>query len=261
MSQANLEVRVEVAAGVARLTIDREAARNALSPGVVQGLLDGLAVAEADAAVRCVVITGAGERVFCAGGDLGGLSGDGFLDGHEGRRAYGRLLLALQGVKKPTVARVNGHALAGGLGLVLACDLAVAVDSAGFGTPEIDRGLFPMMVLAFLQRHVGRKRALELLLTGERLTAAQALEWGLLNRVVPAAQLDEATLALASRLGGKSLSILALGRRSFFTAEDLPLAQAVEFLSSQLSLNVLSEDAAEGVTAFLEKRPPRWSDR
>lgn len=260
MTAPSTEVRFEVSAGIGRLTIDREAARNALSPGAIEGLRAGLVRAEEDASVRCIVVTGAGERVFCAGGDLGGKS-DGFLGGHEGRRAYGALLLALQQVKKPTIARVNGHALAGGLGLVLACDLAIAVDSAGFGTPEIDRGLFPMMVLAFLQRHVGRKRALELLLTGDRLTAQRALEWGLVNQIVPAGELDMATAALAGKLGGKSLAILSLGRRSFFTAEDLPLAQSVEFLSAQLSLNVQAEDAAEGVTAFLQKRPAKWGDR
>jgi enoyl-CoA hydratase/carnithine racemase len=255
------EVRYEVEGGTARLTIDREAARNALSPAVVEQLLEGLGRAEADAAVRCIVLTAAGARVFCAGGDLGGMSGDGFLSAHDGRRAYGLLLQKFQQVKKPTVARVNGHALAGGLGLVLACDLAVASADAGFGTPEIDRGLFPMMVMALLQRHLGRKRALELVLTGERLTSARALEWGLVNRVVPAAELDVATKALADSLAGKSQAILALGRRAFFTAEDLPLGQAVEFLASQLSLNILADDAAEGVTAFLEKRPPKWSDR
>ncbi|MDX2013055.1 MAG: enoyl-CoA hydratase-related protein [Myxococcaceae bacterium] len=255
------EVRYEVEGGTARLTIDREAARNALSQAVVQQLLEGLSQAEADPAVRCVVLTGAGSRVFCAGGDLGGISGDGFLSAHDGRRAYGLLLQKFQQVKKPTVARVNGHALAGGLGLVLACDLAVATADAGFGTPEIDRGLFPMMLMALLQRHLGRKRALELVLTGERITSARALEWGLVNRVVPAGELDVATKTLADSLAGKSQAILALGRRAFFTAEDLPLGQAVEFLASQLSLNILSEDAAEGVTAFLEKRPAKWTDR
>lgn len=255
------EVRYEVQAGTARLTIDREAARNSLSSAVLQQLREGLAQAEADAAARVIVLTGAGQRVFCAGADLGSLGGEGFLQTHEGRREYGALLLAFQQVKKPTVARVNGHALAGGLGLVLACDLAVASDAAGFGTPEIDRGLFPMMMMALLQRHLGRKRALELVLTGDRLSAASALEWGLVNRVVPAAELDVATAALADRLAGKSLAVLALGRRSFFTAEDLALAPALEFLAGQLSLNVLAEDAAEGVSAFLEKRPPRWTDR
>lgn len=255
------EVRYEVEGGTARLTIDREAARNALSPGVVAGLEAGLQRADADPAVRAIVLTGAGTRVFCAGGDLSGMSGDGFLAGHDGRRAYGQLLQAFSRARKPTVARVNGHALAGGLGLVLACDLAVASSDAGFGLPEIDRGLFPMMVMALLQRHVGRKRALELLLTGDRLTGAQALEWGLVNRVVPAEELDATALGLAQKLGGKSQAILALGRRSYFTAEDLPVAQAMEFLAAQLSLNVLTEDAAEGVTAFLEKRPAKWTDR
>ncbi|MBL8922859.1 MAG: enoyl-CoA hydratase/isomerase family protein [Myxococcaceae bacterium] len=255
------DVRYEVKDGIATLTIDREPARNALSPQVLAGLRAGLERAQSDSTARVIVLTGAGTRVFCAGADLGGLSGDGFLAGHDGRRAYGQLLLALQTVSKPTVARINGHALAGGLGLVLACDLAVAVDSAGFGTPEIDRGLFPMMVIAFLQRHLGRKRALELALTGERITSEQALVWGLVNRVVPEAKLDETVKELAGKLAGKSLAILALGRRSFFTAEDLPLNQAVEFLGSQLSLNTLAEDTAEGVTAFLEKRPAKWADR
>jgi enoyl-CoA hydratase len=255
------EVLYTVDRGVATITINRESARNALSPGVLLGLTRAFAQADLDAAVRAIILTGAGSRVFCAGGDLGGMSGDGFLSGHEGRRAYGQLLLAIQQVGKATVARVNGHALAGGLGLVLACDLAVSVDTAAFGTPEIDRGLFPMTVLAFLQRHVGRKRALELLLTGDRLSAQQALAWGLINTVVPTAELDSSTQALAAKLGGKSLAILALGRRSFLTAEDLPLQQSVEFLASQLSLNVLTEDTAEGVTAFLEKRPAKWLDR
>lgn len=255
------EVRYEVEGGTARLTIDREAARNALSPLVVQQLIEGLERADADAAVRCVVLTGAGQKVFCAGGDLGGMTGDGFLSGHEGRRGYGLLLQKFQQVKKPTIARVNGHALAGGIGLVLACDLAVATADAGFGTPEIDRGLFPMMLMALLQRHLGRKRALELVLTGDRLSAQQAMEWGLVNRVVPATELDTATKTLADKLAGKSQAILGLGRRAFFTAEDLPLGQAVEFLASQLSLNVLTEDAAEGVTAFLEKRPAKWNDK
>ncbi len=255
------EVRIEVEAGTARLTIDREAQRNALSPGVLEGLVEGLAACEADPKVRVIVLTGAGSRVFCAGGDLGGMSGDGFLASHDGRRGYGRLLEAIQGVKKPTVARLNGHALAGGLGLVLACDLAVMADTAELGLPEVDRGLFPMMVMAFLQRHLGRKRALELVLSGQRLTATRALAWGLVNEVVPAGELDQATAKWATLLAGKSQAVLALGRKAFFTAEDLPLGPSLEYLASQLSLNVLAEDAAEGVSAFLEKRPPKWSDR
>ena len=255
------EVQYQVEAGQARLTINREAARNALSPAVVTGLLEGLVAAEADESVRVVVLTGAGEKVFCAGGDLGGMSGDGFLSGHEGRRRYGVLLERVSNCRVPVIARVNGHALAGGLGLMLACDLVVASETAGFGTPEIDRGLFPMMMMALLQRHLGRKRALELMLLGERLDAKKALDWGMINQVVLPTELDAATEALAQKVAGKSRAILQLGRRAFYTTEDLPLSQAVETLANYLSLNVLAEDAAEGVTAFLEKRKPQWKDR
>jgi enoyl-CoA hydratase/carnithine racemase len=262
MEAGEAVVRYQAQGGQALLTIDRPKARNALSPQVLDGLMAALDRAEADPAARVVVLTGAGEKVFCAGGDLGQMGGEGgFLATHDGRRAYGRLLLRLQDIRKPTLARVNGHALAGGLGLVLACDLAVAAEHAEVGTPEIDVGLFPMMMMALLQRHLGRKRALEMVLTGERLPAREALSLGLLNRVVPAAELDATVGALAGKLAGKSQAVLALGRRAFFTAEDLPLPAALEYLASQLSLNVLTEDAAEGVTAFIEKRPPKWNDR
>ncbi|HTS79638.1 MAG TPA: enoyl-CoA hydratase-related protein [Myxococcaceae bacterium] len=254
-------VRSQVEDGQALLTIDRPAARNALSPDVVRGLRTALARAEADPAVRVVVLTGAGDRVFSAGGDLGTLPEGGYLTGHALRRAYGELLESLAASPLPTVARVNGHALGGGFGLVLACDLAVAVDAIEFGTPETDVGLFPMMVLAWLQRHVGRKRALELLLTGDRMKAEEALRWGLVNRVVPRAELDAATRALAGRLAGKSRAVLALGKSAFRTAEDLSMPQAMDFLAGQLSLNLATEDAAEGISAFLERRPPSWKDR
>jgi enoyl-CoA hydratase/carnithine racemase len=261
MDEGAGEVRYAIQGHQALVTIDRPRARNALSPAVVQGVMEALARAEAEPAARVVVLTGAGEKVFCAGGDLGQLGEGGFLATHEGRRSYATLLMRLQGCRKPTVARVNGHALAGGLGLVLACDLAVAAESAELGTPEIDVGLFPMMMMALLQRHVGRKRALELVMTGDRLPAREALALGLLSRVVPAAELDAAVGALAEKLAGKSQAVLALGKRAFLTAEDMPLPAALEFLASQLSLNVLAEDAGEGVAAFLEKRPPKWNDR
>lgn len=255
------EVTFEIQGPAARLTINREAARNALSVGVIAGLTQGLERAEAEAAARVVVITGAGRKAFCAGGDLGGMQGDGFLSGHEGRRGYGTLLLRLQACGKPTIARLNGHAMAGGVGLVLASDFAIADCEAQLGLPEIDRGLFPMMLLALLQRHVGRKRALELLLTGERLTSARAAELGLINKAAAPGALDTEVDALVEKLASKSQAILKLGKRAFFTAEDLPLQQAIEMLSANLSLNVLAEDAAEGVTSFLEKRKPVWKDR
>jgi enoyl-CoA hydratase len=255
-------VGYELRGTAAHLQIRRERQRNSLSPQVIQELIAALGRAEADAAVRVVVLTGAGEKAFCAGGDLGGMAQEGgFLGTHEARRQYGRLLERLSTFPRPTVARVNGHALAGGLGLVLACDLAVAVEEAQFGTPEIDVGLFPMMVMALLQRHVGRKRALEWVMTGDRFSATEALAAGLVSRVVPRAELDAQVDALAAKLAGKSRAVLSLGKRAFHAAEDLPFGAALELLAAQLSLNVLADDAAEGVTAFLEKRPPAWKDQ
>ena len=254
-------VRFSLEDGQALLTIERADARNALSAEVVAALRDGLRRAETDAEVRVVVLTGAGNRVFSAGGDLAGIGQDGFLAGHEARRQYGLLLEQLGSCPKPTVARLNGHALGGGLGLVCACDLAVAAEHAELGTPEVDVGLFPMMVLAWLQRHLGRKRALEMVLTGMRLKAREALDWGLLNRVVPQAELDTATRALAQTLCAKSQAVLALGKRAFRRAEGLPLEAATELLAAELSLNITTEDAAEGVLAFLTKRKPQWKDR
>ncbi|MHB8419902.1 MAG: enoyl-CoA hydratase/isomerase family protein [Myxococcales bacterium] len=255
-------VRFEVRGQVAWLTLDRPEMRNALSEQAMREIGEGIERAEQDVAVRAVVLTGGGEKIFCAGGDLSTMSGEGgFLGGHESRRAYGLMLKRIQDCRKPTIARVNGHALAGGLGLVLACDIAVAADAAGFGLPEIDRGLFPMQVIALLQRHLGRKQALWLVMSGTRISAAEALGLGLVNRVVPAPQLDVVVAELAQKLAGKSLAVLALGRRAFATAEDLPLPAALEYLASQLSLNILAEDTSEGVSAFLEKREPHWKDR
>lgn len=254
-------VRFTLEDSQALLTIDRAEARNALSAEVVEALSLALHRAEADAAVRVVVLTGAGTRAFSAGGDLEGMGRDGVLAGHEARRRYGLLLEQLGGFPKPTVARLNGHALGGGLGLVCACDLAVAADHAELGTPEVNVGLFPMMVLAWLQRHLGRKRALEMVLTGARLGAEQALAWGLVNRVVPLHGLDAATRTLVQQLSSKSQAVLALGKRAFRRAEGLPLEAATELLGAELSVNLTTEDAAEGVQAFLSKRPPTWKDR
>jgi len=242
------------------LTLDRPHARNALSPQAIRELIAAVEQADADPQARVIVVTGAGDRAFCSGADLSGpIAATSELGG--GLPEYARLLLAIQSAKKPSVARVNGHALAGGLGVMLACDLAVAAESAQLGTPEINVGLFPMMVMALLQRHLGRKRTLELVMTGERIGARQALALGLVNQVVPFADLDQAVAALASVLAGKSQATLAIGRRAFFAAEDMPLEAALQFLGAQLSQNMLLEDAAEGVAAFFEKRTAQWKDR
>jgi enoyl-CoA hydratase/carnithine racemase len=257
-----VEVRCEVAAQRAVLTIDRPQVRNALGADTIVELLAALERADADPEVRAIVLTGAGEKVFCAGGDLSSMAPpDGFLSGHEGRARYGQLLTALSRTAKPTVARVNGHAMAGGLGLVLGCDFAVMAEEAELGLPEVDRGLFPMMVTALLQRHLGRKRALELLLLGGRINAATALAWGLCNRTAPRAGLDAAVEALTAQLVNKSPAVMRLGRRAYFAAEDLALGQALEHLNAQLSMNLMLEDAAEGVSAFLQKRAPDWKGK
>jgi enoyl-CoA hydratase len=247
---------------VLTLTLSREPQRNSLSPTLLTGLVAALRRADGDSSVRVVVLTGAGERAFCAGGDLGaGLMDDGFLGAHEGRRRYGDLLSLLATFEKPTIARVNGLALAGGLGLVCACDLAIAADDAQFGTPEVNVGLFPYMVTALLHRAIAPKHAMELVLTGRRIDAAEAARIGLVNRAVPRSELDASVAQLAKELASKSPAILRLGKRALAKTADAPLGTALELLAAQLSINSLAEDAAEGVAAFLEKRPPDWKGR
>ena len=244
------------------LTLHRPAQRNALTPELVAGLRQALARADADPGARVVCLTGSGEQAFCAGADLGRLEpSSGALGAHEARREYAALLLDLGRLGKPIVACVNGSAFGGGLGLVAACDLAVAADDARFGTPEIDLGLFPYMALAPLQRVVGRRAALELALTGRRIDAAEAVRIGLVNAAVPRGQLAARVDALCATLAGKSPAVLRLGRRAFYATQDLPYEQQLEALAAQLSLNALLEDAAEGVAAFLAKRAPEWKGR
>ncbi len=255
-------LREEDRAGARWLVLDRPAQRNALSSELLEALREALQRADRDAGVRALCLTGAGDRAFCSGADLGeaGLEG-GLLAAHEGRRAYAGLLLEMSRLGKPVVACVNGAALAGGLGLLCACDLAVASDDARFGAPEIDLGLFPHMALAPLTRTIGRRAALDLVFTGRKIDAAEALRLGLLNQVVPRAELQARTEALLAQLCSKSPAVLRLGRRAFYSTQDLPYEAQLEALSAQLSLNALAEDATEGVSAFLEKRKPEWKGR
>lgn len=246
---------------VLTLTLSRPAQRNALSASLVDALIAALDEAAQNDRVRVVVLTGAGDKAFCAGGDLAGAGGDGFLALHDGRRRYARLLTRLTELEKPVVARINGHALAGGLGLVCACDLAIAADDAQFGTPEVDVGLFPYMVTALLFRQVPTKHANRLVLTGQRIDAQEAVRLGLINEAVPRDQLDDTVGRLAGTLAGKSPAVLRLGKRALTSTRDLSLGPALELLAAQLSVNSLAEDAAEGVSAFLEKRAPAWTGK
>lgn len=254
-------------AGVRLLTLNRPERKNALSPELVDALTQALLDADKEKAVRVVVLTGAADptssrAAFCAGGDLGsGQHGDGFFEQHKERGAFAALLLAFRRMGKPTIAAVNGIALGGGFGLVLACDLAVAADDAELGTPEVKRGLFPMMIAALIYEQLPRKAANELVLTGGKVSGARAVELGVLNRVVAKAELMEAAMSYAAQLSSLSTSVLQLGKRAIQQQQDMPFEQKLAFLRDQLTLNLQLEDAAEGVAAFLQKREPTWKGR
>lgn len=257
------EVLLDVAeSGVATIVLNRPARRNAMSPGLVTLLRRRLAEVAADDRARVVVLTGAGTQAFCAGGDLaGGMTGGGFLASVVEKGEFVHVVRALHGLGKPVIAALNGDALGGGVGLLLACDLAIAADDVKIGLPEVKVGLWPMMVTALLVRHVGRKVASELMFLGERIAAERARELGLINRVVPRASFDQEVRALAGTLAERSPAVMRLGKEALYGTADMPLEGALWALRDRLVVNTMLEDAAEGVMAFLEKRPPIWKGR
>lgn len=253
------ELLYAVADGVATITINRPEVRNALSWDVIAQMRTRVAEAKADDAVHVVVVTGAGDKAFCAGADLGNMAdGASFLELHEGRGGLASLFEEMWALGKPTIARVHGYALAGGFGLALACDMVIAADNAVFATPEIDVGLWPFMITVPLTRSMPPKKALELMLTGRRVDAAEADRLGFVTRVVPVAELDAAVNDLAQSLASKSPAIVKLGRDSFYEVWDRSAAEALALLHPLLTLTTLTDDAKEGIAAFSEKRPPEW---
>ena len=255
-------LRYDVADGVATIALDQPESRNALSDELLDDLLAAFAAARDDDAVRCVVLTSTHEKVFSAGGDLKGFAADEpLVHKHFASDRFVRLFQDIGALGKPTLCAANGHVLAGALGVALACDLIVAKESARFGTPEINVGVFPFMIMALIYRNVGRKKTNELLLLGEQISAAEAERIGIVNRVVPDDEFDAAVADWAGRLAAKTPLLMRLGKDAMYRQQDMAFADALEFLHAQLSLAFSTDDIQEGVRAFMEKREPVWTGR
>ena len=256
-------VRYEVnGEGVATIALDQPDTRNALSNELLNDLIGALELARADDGVRCVVLTSTHDKVFSAGGSLDQFAAEvPIVHKHFGTERFPRLFRTIMELGKPSICAANGHVLAGALGVALACDLIVAKESATFCTPEIDVGVFPFMIMSLIYRNVPRKKANEMLLLGERMSAEEAREAGIVNRVVPDAEFDDAVTEWARKLASKSPVLMKLGKDAMYRQLDMPFEDALDFLRSQLSLAFTTEDIQEGVTAFFEKREPRWTGR
>lgn len=243
-----------------RITLNRPEKRNAINNDLIEGISEGIKQAEADPDIRCIVLTGAGDKAFCAGGDL--QPGGGFnFNFAEPSTPYGNLLRQAQNCPLPILAVVNGTCVAGGMGLVAMADLAIAVDTAKFGLPEAKIGLFPMQVLALMKALVPARTLREWMLTGQLFSARDALESGLLNYVVPAEQLAECAEGLIASLAKTSPSALRRGKYAMRVVEAMSFDQAIAFAEGQLGLMTLTEDAKEGLASFNEKRPPKFTGK
>ena len=256
-------LRYEVADGVATIALDRPETRNALSDEVLDDLIAAFGAARDDNAVRCVVLTSTHETTFSAGGDLAGFAADvPLIEKHLNTTARFPAVFQLIGaLGKPVLCAANGHCLAGALGLALACDLVIASETATFGTPEINVGVFPFVIMALIFRNVPRKKAAELLLLGERIDAHEAQRLGIVNRVVAPERFEAAVADWAARLAAKSPVLMRLGKDAMFRAQDMALAEALDFLRAQLTIAFSTEDIREGVQAFFDKREPVWKGR
>jgi enoyl-CoA hydratase len=256
-------VRYEVAgSGVATITLDDPDTRNALSDELLDALIVAFERARDDDAVRCVVLASSHEKVFSSGGNLAGFAADVPLaHKHRATERFPRLFRLIGELGKPTICAAGGHVLAGALGLALACDLIVAKDGARFGTPEINVGVFPFMIMALIYRNVGRKKTTELLLLGEQISAQEAERIGIVNRVVPAEDFDAVVAEWAEKLARKSPVLMRLGKDAMFRQQDMAFMEALDFLRAQLTVAFSTEDIHEGVKAFFEKRDPVWTGR
>jgi enoyl-CoA hydratase/carnithine racemase len=261
-ASAGDKVLYAVADGVATITLNEPSTRNALSPEVLDGLIAAFERARDEEQARAIVLASSHETVFSSGANLGGFAADApLVHRHFGTEAFVRLFKLIGEMGKPSLVAASGHVLAGALGIALACDLIVAKEEATFGTPEINVGAFPFMIMALIYRNVPRKKANELLLLGERWSAHEALAAGLVNRVVPAGEFEATVAKWSAKLASKSPVIMRLGKEAMRRQLDMPLDDALDYLRAQLTLATSTEDIVEGVTAFFQKREPEWKGR
>jgi enoyl-CoA hydratase len=255
-------LRYELSERVATVTLDQPETRNALSTELLGELIDAFEAARDDDEVRCVVLTSSHEKVFSSGANLAGFAADiPIVHRHFGTARFPELFRLIGGLPKPTICAANGHVLAGALGIALACDLVIAKDGVLFGTPEINVGAFPFMIMALIYRNIPRKKTNELLMLGERIDAREAERIGIVNKVVDAEGFDAAVNEWATALASKSPLIMRLGKEAIFRQQDMAFEEALDYLRSQLSLAMTTEDIVEGVQAFFEKREPQWKGR
>jgi enoyl-CoA hydratase/carnithine racemase len=256
-------LRYDVSAtGVATIALDQPDTRNALSDDLMRDLLAALESARDDAAVRCVVLRSTHEKVFSSGGNLAQFASEvPLVHKHFETERFPRVFSLLGELGKPSICAANGHVLAGALGIALACDLIVAKQGARFGTPEINVGLFPFMIMALIYRNVPRKKTNELLLLGEQISAEDAERIGIVNRVVAADEFESVVAEWADKLARKSPVMMKLGKDAIFRQQDMAFADALDFLRSQLTIAFSTEDIQEGVKAFFEKREADWKGR
>ncbi|HVS28006.1 MAG TPA: enoyl-CoA hydratase/isomerase family protein [Solirubrobacteraceae bacterium] len=255
-------LRYDVSDSVATIALDQPETRNALSDDLLGELIAAFESARDDDAVRCVVLTSTHDKVFSSGANLGGFSADvPLVHKHFGTERFPRLFRLVGELGKPTLCAANGHVLAGAFGIALACDLIVAREGVTFGTPEINVGAFPFMIMALIYRNVPRKKTNELLLLGDRIDAHEAERIGIVNKVVPADGFDEAVADWATKLASKSPLLMRLGKQAMFRQQDMAFTDALDYLRAQLTIALSTEDIVEGVTAFFEKRDPVWQGR